>query len=148
MEPTYTHAAAQHFERGMMIWMEQPGEYVILKQNFEYSELQKQLDRIKDPLEIIRNTSADIPAPPQGLYAPESGFGLVWRGDVNGSPGYRQALGWALEPEFGYEAVYQCDPGYVSSGMFWQFCYLERPDGEVVFFHPYGGWWHLLSERQ
>jgi hypothetical protein len=146
MEPIYTHAAAQHFERGMMIWMEQPGEYVILDQNFVYTKMQKQLDRIKDPLEIIRNTSADIPSPPQGLYAPESGFGLVWRGDVSYSPGYRQALGWALEPEFGYEAVYQCDSGYVSSGIFWQFCYLKRPDGEVVFFHPLGGW-HLLSER-
>jgi len=35
--------------------------------------------------------------PPPGLYAPQSGFGLVWCGDVAGSPGYRERLGWALD---------------------------------------------------
>lgn len=144
-EPIYTHAAAQYFERGTIIWLEQPGTYFVLEKTRLYSaDPRKKYSRINDPLEIVQDTSAEVQPPPD-LHAPQSGFGLVWRGDVSQSPGYRQVLGWALEPEFGYEAVYQCDSGYLSSGILWQNCYLKRPDGEIVFFHPLGGW-QLLNE--
>jgi hypothetical protein len=72
-------------------------------------------------------------------------FGLVWRGDVSNSPGYRETLGWALAPEFGYEAIFQCDDALPSGGRSWQTCYLKGPDDEIIVFHPLGGW-YLLSE--
>jgi len=144
-EPIRSAAAAQRFERGTMIWMEEPGRYFILmdRPSFEGDE-RKQVDVISDPLEITRDTSADVD-PPQGLYAAQSGFGLVWRGDVEGSPGYRQHLGWAVAPEFAYEAVLQCDDARPSGGRSWQTCYLQGPDGEVIVLHPLGGW-YLLQE--
>lgn len=104
-----------------------------------------QVTFISDPLEILRDTRSEI-SPPEGFYAPESGFGLVWRGDVKDSPGYRESLGWAIGPEFGYEAIYQCDTALPSGGRSWRFCYLKRPDDRVIVFHPLGGW-YLLGER-
>lgn len=144
--PVTSFAAAQYFERGTMIWIEQLGRYFILEQTLLYpDDVRKQVYFIQDPLEIFRDSSAEID-PPEGLYAPESGFGLVWRGDVSGSPGFRESLGWALSPEFGYEAILQCDDALPSGGRSWQTCYLRRPDDEAVALHPLGGW-HLLGER-
>jgi hypothetical protein len=143
-EPLHSYAAAQRFERGTMIWLEEPGRYYILQGAplFE-GAARKGVDIIDDPLEIVRDTSSEVQAPP-GLHAPVSGFGLVWRGDVAGSPGYRERLGWALEPELGYEAILQCDDALPSGGRSWRTCYLRGPDGEVVVLHPLGGW-HLLG---
>lgn len=146
IEPIRTSAAAQRFERGTMIWLEQSGRTFILQEALMFpGEERKIVDTIRDPLDIIDDTSAEID-PPAGFYAPKSGFGLIWRGDVANSPGYRQALGWALAPEFGYDAIYQCDDAPPSGGRSWQTCYLLRPDGEIIFFHPLGGW-TLLQEQ-
>jgi hypothetical protein len=140
-EPIRSEAAAQSFERGTMIWLEQPGRYFILDETQLYAgEDRKRLDVINDPLEITRDTSSEI-HPPPGRFAPQSGFGLVWRGDVAASPGYRERLGWALEPEIGYQATFQCDDARPSGGRSWQTCYLERPDGSAVLLHPLGGWY-------
>ncbi|NIO68455.1 MAG: hypothetical protein GTN71_05260 [Anaerolineae bacterium] len=129
-----------------MIWLEQLGRYIILDETLlQEQDVRKQVHYVHDPLEIIRDTSTEI-HPPEGFYAPESGFGLVWRGDVSNSPGYRESLGWALAPEFGYEAIFQCDDALPSGGRSWQTCYLKGPDDEVIVFHPLGGW-YLLSER-
>lgn len=129
-----------------MIWIEQLGRYFILEEALLYKEdVRKGAYYVNDPLEIIRDTLAEV-RPPEGLHAPQSGFGLVWRGDVSNSPGYRESLGWALAPEFGYQAIYQCDPGQVTGGRFWQRCYLTTPGNELVFLHPLGGW-YALDER-
>jgi hypothetical protein len=97
------------------------------------------VDILVDPLEITGDTSSEFQAPP-GLYSPVSGFGLVWRGDVEQSPGYHDRLGWAVEPEFGYEAVVQCDDARPSGGRSWQTCYLQGPDDEVIVLQPLGSW--------
>lgn len=43
--------------------------------------------------------------PPEGRIQPERGFGKLWRE----APDVREALGWAVTPEFGYisDYVYQ-----------------------------------------
>jgi len=146
-DPIRSPAAVQRFERGTMIWLEQPGRTWILEDArlFE-GEARKALHVHNDPLEIVRDTAAET-RPPGGLYAPLSGFGLVWRGDVRGSPGYRENLGWALAPEVAYQALYQCDDALPSGGRSWQMCYLLGPDGEVVALHPLGGW-YLVGEQE
>ena len=145
LEPLHTYAAAQHFQQGTMIWLEEPGRYYILQDTplLEDAERNK-LDLINDPLEITGDTSAQFEAP-EGLHAPASGFGLVWRGDVAQSPGFHEQLGWGLAPEFGYDAILQCDNAAPSSGRSWQTCYLKGPEGEVIMLHPLGGW-QLWSE--
>ncbi|NIV29260.1 MAG: hypothetical protein GWN58_07050, partial [Anaerolineae bacterium] len=105
---------------------------------YEDSERNK-LDLINDPLEITGDTSSEFQAP-EGLHAPVSGFGLVWRGDIAQSPGFHEQLGWGLAPEFGYDAILQCDNAAPSGGRSWQTCYLKGPDDEVIMLHPLGGW--------
>jgi hypothetical protein len=144
-EPLRSYAAAQHFERGLMIWMEEPGRYYILEEARQEGTDRKMVQVIQDPLQIVRDSSQGIKAP-QGYHVPVSGFGLVWRGDVQQSPGYRQRLGWALEPEFGYEAILQCDDARPSGGRSWQTCALRGPDGEVILLHPLGGWTLLAKD--
>jgi len=145
-EPLRSYAAAQRFEHGTMIWLEQLGRYVILDETLVHEQdVRKQVHFVHDPLDIIQDSSAEMD-PPKGFYAPVSGFGLVWRGDVSNSPGYRETLGWALAPEFGYEAVFQCDDALPSGGRSWQTCYLKGPDDEIIVFPPLGGW-NLLEEQ-
>jgi hypothetical protein len=144
--PIHTAAAMQRFERGTMIWLEQLGRTLILQEApIVEGDIRKRADVLHDPLQVIREPAATA-QPPEGLYAPEGRFGLVWRGDVEGSPGYREALGWALAPEHTYEGLYQCDDARPSGGYSWQMCYLEGPEGEVYTLHPLGGW-YLSDER-
>lgn len=64
---------------------------------------------------------------PPGLYEPVSGFGLAWRGEVEGvDPRVRERLGWATAPEVGFTARYQCQTTVVAGA--WT-CYLEGPGG-------------------
>jgi hypothetical protein len=129
-----------------MIWVKQLGRYFLLSNTILFEgDARKRLDYVHDPLDIIRDTSAEIISP-AGLYVPVSGFGLIWRGDVSQSAGYREVLGWALAPEFGYDTMYQCDDARPSGGYNWNFCYLRGPGGEVSVLHPQGGW-YLLGER-
>jgi hypothetical protein len=144
-EPVTSYAVAQQFQRGMMIWIEQFGRYIILDQvSLGTQDARRPVYYVNDPLDIVRDTSAEI-TPPLRLYAPEGEFGFVWRGDVSNSPGYRETLGWALAPEFGYEAIWQCDNGLPSGS--WQTCYLQSPDTEVIVLHLLGEW-YLLGEQE
>jgi hypothetical protein len=45
--------------------------------------------------------------PPEGMYQPERGFGKLWREN----PDVREALGWGVTPEFGYNSDYRYQPG-------------------------------------
>jgi plastocyanin len=141
LDPIKSYAAVQHFEHGTMIWIEQLGRYVILVEAPLHDDgTQAQVAYVQDPLETVRDTSVDITAP-NGFHAPTSGFGLVWRGDVTGSPGYRETLGWALAPEFGYDTILQCDDALPSGGRSWQTCYLQGPDGEIIVLDPLDRWY-------
>jgi hypothetical protein len=145
-EPVTSYAAAQQFQQGMIIWIEQLGRYIILDQVSIYTEDTRRLVYyVDDPLHIVRDTSAEVITPPVRLHAPEGEFGLIWRGDISNSPAYREVLGWALAPEFGYEAVWQCDNGLPSGNL--QTCYLQGPDNGIIVFDPLGGW-YLLGEQE
>ncbi|HET7089656.1 MAG TPA: hypothetical protein VFL17_13490, partial [Anaerolineae bacterium] len=141
LEPIRTQAAAQHFERGLMIWLKEPGRYFILENRFVApGDIRHPLNTIADPLDVARDTANSV-TPPAGLFAPTSGFGLIWRGDVQQSLGFRDQLGWALEPEFGYEATYQCEDATPSGGRVWQTCYLNGPDGRIIALLPTEVWY-------
>jgi hypothetical protein len=145
LEPTPSFAAAQRFERGWMIWIERLGRYVILEDEpLQEGEYRRRVTYVHDPLDVTGDTSEGVTAP-DGFYAPVSGFGLLWRGDTVNLPAYREALGWALGPEFGYETVHQCDDALPSGGRSWQTCCLSGPQGDVVVLDPLGRW-YLLGE--
>ncbi len=140
--PQVGRFAAQQFERGWLLWAKPPGRYIGLVDKPLGATYAKTLLTTSDPLSILRDTSADVVAP-QGFFAPTSGFGIVWRGDAEYTQGYREALGWGLAPEIGYNGAYQCD----ASVSRWQFCYVRHPEGAVVVLHPNFYWYYLGEGR-
>jgi hypothetical protein len=83
-------------------------------------------------------------SPPPGLFEPVSGFGLVWRGEVTGTDDLSALLGWAIEPEFGFDTAYQCK---MSCDSYWD-CYLKGPEGELFHFYwllHVGHFWELVD---
>jgi hypothetical protein len=71
-------AAIQHFEHGLMIWLEPSRSIYILYAQTEqsHSRWSEQEDR------FVEGQPEFDPSliPPAGLYQPVRGFGLVWRG--------------------------------------------------------------------
>lgn len=130
-EAAESYAAAQYFERGLMLWVEDSDLfYVFYEGEDEYGR--QSLDvasaqSVKPGASEEERVGED---PPPGLYEPMSGFGLVWRGEVEGvDPAVRERLGWATAPEFGYPFASQCQISVVSGA--WT-CYLRGPEGEII----------------
>ena len=104
--PVETAAAYQRFERGVMLWLED-GQwwedssviYVFYDEPSPYYEAftESTMPPANAP---TPNNEYD---PPDGLFVPESGFGLLWRENS----WIRQKIGWALAPEVAYTATVQ-----------------------------------------
>ena len=135
-EARTSYAASQHFERGLMIWVEDTDEFYVLYD--EPDEQGFQVVRRTVGLQLEPGASEDNrigEEPPPSLYEPISGFGLVWRGEVEWpyEEDVRERLGWATVPESGYDTAYQCStPTYPRM---WN-CFLLGPGGEVIHLHP------------
>lgn len=98
--PVSSYAAAQRFEHGLMIWVQEVDEYFVLLDHHrnasrrvadapgltETSRL-RSLRIVQGPLVLKPGASPDNrvgDSPPTGYFEPLSGFGLVWRGEVEG----------------------------------------------------------------
>jgi hypothetical protein len=125
-------AAIQHFERGTMIWLEELGRYYIFSPlPFSQTPLRRHesFAQVDDPVTIIDDTSGTYVAP-AGFFAPVSGFGYLWRGDVSEIGPLHQSLGWATAPEYSYEATFQCSE-FISTQVGFT-CYLNGSEGELI----------------
>jgi hypothetical protein len=136
--PLYSFGVAQRFERGQMIWVKETDIFFIL---FNANTLPND-SRLAfvwyRSLQLKPGASPDNrvgEAPPAGLTEPVSGFGLIWRGEVAGEFGVlgdqtlRQVLGWAVEPEYGFDMVYQCESPSTYSH---RTCYLRGPGNQMI----------------
>ena len=131
-----SYAASQHFERGLMVWVEETDEFYVYydepdDQGFQVVQRTVGLD-LKPGASEDNRVGED---PPPGLYEPVSGFGLIWRGEVEWPypDNVRERLGWATVPESGYDTAYQCStPAYPR---LWN-CFLLGPGGEVLHLRP------------
>ena len=123
--------AAQRFEGGLMIWIQSSGAIYILYSGGGSPAW----DYTPDPWRSGMPESDPAIVPPEGLYQPVRGFGMVWRGEGS-SLNVRSRLGWALAPEFSFNTAYQCNsaPRYVT-------CYLLGPDGVIVLKPERSGWY-------
>jgi hypothetical protein len=126
-----SYAAGQYFERGLMMWVEDTDTFYVFyegedehgRQSFDWVPAQN----VKPGASAEDRIGED---PPPGLYEPVSGFGLVWRGEVEGiDPRVRERIGWATEPEFGFTTAKQCQVPAVPGA--WS-CYLRGPRGEII----------------
>ncbi len=127
-----SNAAHQPFEQGYMLWVEETDLIYVLYGDSQQPQWQvfvnewEEGDPIDDPgLE-----------PPAGLYQPQRGFGLVWRE----RPQVRDRLGWALQPEEGYETAVQATSYPVYNDL-----YLLAVDNEVWRLGPEGSEWEKFN---
>lgn len=129
-----SNAAAQRFEHGFMIWIEQTDDIYVFFEDFApgYHIYYDPLIPGDEPPE------PDGAHPPDGYYTPISGFGLVWRGEVPGAEDVRRRLGWALEPEYNYGTKFQTNLSIYAPQM-----YLLSPDDEILALNlTYDSWYN------
>ena len=122
-------AAWERFERGAMFWRSDTDLSYIFFNEGQWAPVNEHWD------------GKDVPSrgnPPQGLYAPERGFGYVWgiRDDLF------NRLGWAKEQEKGFCALIQSfDKGFILQSSPTEFCtpdnlynHTHDPDWTPLFF--------------
>jgi hypothetical protein len=147
-EPSQSYAAGQGFERGFMIWVEETDEFYVFESEPDPSGYRVYYSTLG--LELKPGASEDNRVgedPPPGLYEPVSGFGLVWRGEVEWPEvgDVRERLGWATEPEFGFNTAYQdallaCPRGWAA--------YMRGPRGQILRLGPAStAGWPLVWEE-
>jgi hypothetical protein len=106
--PTVTisqiQVAEQIFEHGRMYWLQPTSQIWVLVVEEEgngtwkvYNDTFEEGDPESDPTLVA----------PTELLQPMRGFGKLWRE----TPEVREALGWAVTPEFGYVSNYEYHPG-------------------------------------
>ncbi len=96
--------ADQAFEFGRMFWIQPVNQVWILTTDAD----DKRVWQVFEDLfaEGMQEIDPSI-VPPTGLFQPERGFGKLWRE----RPEIRNALGWALSEELGYNTRYEYHAG-------------------------------------
>jgi hypothetical protein len=131
--PLVTDGAEQHFQRGVMLWNRAEDRiYVLFDDDLspDWHAYEDKFDEGEDP---ESDPSIEAPA---GLYQPIRGFGMVWREHRS----VRDRLGWAVEPESGYETAIQ-RTSYVK----YNSTYIRALDGGVWRLGPEHSEWEHLS---
>jgi hypothetical protein len=97
--------AEQHFEHGVMLWVESEDRiYVLFDDGQTTTGWSAYTDEWEEGMPEIDPTII----PPPGYFQPRRGFGLVWREEMSAGILVRDRLGWALEEmETGYETAVQ-----------------------------------------
>jgi hypothetical protein len=107
--PTLTvnqiQVAEQRFEHGRMFWL-RPVDQTWIMMNGT-SETSGKWAVYDDTFEEGQPEFDARLVPPTPLYQPERGFGKLWREN----PEIKQALGWAIETEFGHVTRYEYHAG-------------------------------------
>jgi len=99
----YVRGAAgfQQFERGFMIWF---GPQKVIFAVYQ-SDKKPRWQQFSDTWTEDKPAIDPALAPPDGMFQPMRGFGLVWRA----ARGVRDKLGWATGQEMPYQAALQID---------------------------------------
>ena len=125
-------AAEQHFQRGVMIWVEAEDRILVLFDDGNSPRWKPYRDEwdagepVSDP-ELV---------PPPGLYQPVRGFGLLWRTE----PSVRERLGWAVDQEMAYQTMVQR-----TSYAKYNSTYVRALDGDVWYLRPEGSRWEKIE---
>jgi hypothetical protein len=129
--PVVTAGAEQHFEHGLMLWNSAEDRVYVLFDDQSYPKWKAFVDEW-DEGEPESDPSI---VPPEGLYQPIRGFGLVWREE----PSVRDRLGWAVAPEAGYETAIQHTARFK-----YNVTYVRALDGGVWELGPEGSEWRHI----
>lgn len=122
-----TLQAEQHFENGLMLWLGASQEIYVFYTDEANPPWEVFADRFTED-QPIRDDSL---VPPPDRLQPVRGFGLVWRENSR----VRDRLGWAIEPEIGYDGIIQRAE---------ETLYLRLRDGGIIAIRPDS--WEVLPE--
>lgn len=126
--PQQTWAAEERFQYGRMFWQEYPDTIYVLFLNSGTFHIMPDLYDESDP---DKDACPEVGDAPEGLFKPVRGFNRHWCNTI----GLRQMLGWALEKEVGYDAVWQeFEHGRVLQ---------SRADYLFIFFYDNGTWGYI-----
>jgi hypothetical protein len=135
--PGPTVVVAQHFEHGLMLWLEATGwrvhDEILILYDDDPAERPRWEMTVDEWDPGMPDEDPGI-VPPSGYLEPVRGFGVVWRE----APGVRQRLGWATDNEFVVEnGAFQC--ALASYGR----CYITGPGGVVYRLEPERSGWGI-----
>jgi hypothetical protein len=110
-----TGAAAQHFEHGLMFWLQSRNEIWALVDSPTTDQFYWW---VLPNLWYEGTPEADLTIkPPSGRYQPVRGFGAAWRA----TPNLREDLGWAVDQEAGFQTTLTYYPqGFYSPDCTWE----------------------------
>ena len=94
--PIISAAAEQPFEGGVLIWLEEIDSVLVFYDHGRWL-------RFDDTWSEDQPQSDPSLVPPTGRFQPIRGFGKIWREQ----PDVREALGWAMGVELGFESTFQ-----------------------------------------
>ena len=120
-----TWASLQRFEHGLMVWFQEGGRTYVLVDDLSLFKPYRELSDFGLP--YLPDPDPDLITPP-GFFQPDLGFAKFWRGIVPGSEEVRAQLGWAVAPEQGYGALWQCNLSSADEAR----CYFTGPDDEII----------------
>ncbi len=100
------YVAEQRFENGRMFWLDAVGQIWIILETDNGSGPWRVYDDnfVEGQLELDPAIETEVP---EEFQQPVRGFGKLWREN----PEVREALGWALELEFGHVTRYEYHAG-------------------------------------
>ena len=114
----------QPFEHGLLVWSQDRGQTLVL---LDDGSPFKPYQPVSDPLGLPLPGPDPAIVAPEGLFQPELGFALYWRGLVPGTDWVRAQLGWATAPETAYGAFWQCSTAAGPAAR----CYFNGPRDEI-----------------
>jgi hypothetical protein len=129
--PQPTTQVEQRFEGGSMVWLAATQEIFVLFSDDSNPAWGRYPDTF---VAGVPEADDSIVAPAERLQ-PVRGFGLVWRENEE----VRERLGWALEPELGYDGIIQSTGGAANETI-----YLRVRDGGILSIQPGGAAWDIL----
>jgi hypothetical protein len=132
-------AAEQHFEHGTMIWIKEWDRIYVLYEDVPVTSDQASTSFSNEWDESQPDHDPSL-VPPDDLYQPVRGFGLVWRQH----PEVRERLGWAVDQETAFVTTVQRVP---SVGRHWSL-YIRALDGDIwrLFSTGFGQSWEKITE--
>jgi hypothetical protein len=139
-EPTQIRPQVQRFEKGLMLRLqgvEPDGEaWLVTLVPHEDGGYSLGFEPVVDSWSPGMPETDPALAPPDGLFQPSRGFGMLWRGEIEHQPmgepqtlDGEELLGWATGSVFEYDAVYQCFQGTHGRALA---CFMNGPDGDIL----------------
>ncbi len=137
-----TQSAVQHFEHGLMVWLQAKNEiWVLIASPLAGQFYWRVLPNLWSEGQPENDPGIQ---PPPGKYQPVRGFGMAWRVGGGSSGPQRDDLGWALDEEMGFstELIYY-PQGFYSPDCAWMpksgIYELKDNRGNVIQFVGEGG---------